>query len=311
MKFSDAAYARATFPEVVDSTIVLASACPVKFFYERCLNLAPHQKSIHLHAGGAFAHFVQITREQFYKEHKTLQQSMLIAMREFINFWGDYEAPENSYKSFENTLAAAFDYFRVYNPASDHIQPLIKSNGDPAVEFTFGIPIPIAHPVTGQPIIYAGRCDMLGLLNGRMKVIVDEKTTYTFTESWAKNFAMRGQFLGYTWSAQQFGEAIRGAIIRGIGIQQKDIKHQEAMLTFPQWQIDRWYVEMLQKVQYLKVCWEKNEWPVNYGDICSSYGGCAMMDLCTSQNPEVWFDTFAVRPWNPLDPINKGASNAS
>lgn len=308
MKFSDAAYARATFPSVVDSTIVLASACPTKFFLERCLNLAPHQKSIHLHAGGAFAHAIQVIREQFYMHGKPLDLAQLEGMRQFINFWGDYESPHKSYKTFENMLAAVFDYFRVYNPETDHVQPLIKADGNPAVEFTFGVPIPVAHPTTGEPIIYAGRCDMLGVLKQKMRVIVDEKTTYSFTEGWSKNFAMRGQFLGYNWAAQQFDIDVRAAVVRGIGIQVRDIKHQEAILTFPQWQIDRWYREMIQKVEYLKDCWVKNEYPVNYGDICSSYGGCAMMDLCTSPRPEAWFDTFAVRPWNPLDPINKGVN---
>lgn len=309
MKFSEKAYARAEFPKVVDSTILLKAACPTKFMYEHCLGLAPHQKSIHLHAGGAFAHAMQIIREQYYKHGKTLEQAQLEGMRQFIEFWGEYEAPFKSYKSFENVLAAVFDYFRIYNPETDHIQPFTKANGDPAVEFTFGIPINIMHPTTGEPLIYAGRCDMIGVLNGRMNVIVDEKTTYTFADGWSKNFAMRGQFLGYTWAAQQFKIDVRAAVVRGVGIQVKDIKHQEAILTYPQWQIDRWYREMLQKVQYLKDCWTNNEYPVNYGDICSSYGGCAMLDLCTSHQPEAWFDTFAVRRWNPLDPVNKGASD--
>jgi hypothetical protein len=40
---------------------------------------------------------------------------------------------------------------------------------------------------------------------------------------------------------------------------------------------------------------------MSYGDACSAYSGCSMMDLCKSPNPEIWLDSFTVRKWNPLD----------
>lgn len=307
MKFSPQTLAEAKFPQVIDSTILLTSACPAKFFYKHCYHLAPQQKSIHLHAGGAFAHGVQTVREKFYRDKLSLERSLLEGMREFINYWGDYEAPEGSYKNFENTLAALFDYFHTYNPETDYIQPFIRSNGAPAVEFTFGIPLPIMHPDSGDPLIYAGRCDMVGVYNN-LVAVVDEKTTYSFNADWSRVFAMRGQFLGYTWAAQQFDMQVNTCIVRGIAIQQRNIKHLEAIFAYPQWQVDRWHLEMLQKVTYLKACWELREFPLNYGDICGSYGGCEMLDLCTSENPEAWFPSFDRREWNPLD---KGVIHAA
>lgn len=305
MKFSDKVLAEAKFPSVLDSSILLTSACPTKFFYKHCYHLAPMQKSIHLHAGGAFAHAVQIVRERFYRDEVDIDRALLDGMREFIKYWGDYDAPVGSYKDFVNTLAAVFDYFMTYNPATDHIQPFRKSDGTPAVEFTFSLPLPILHPDTGEPLIYAGRCDMVGEMRqqANLLTIVDEKTTYSFTADWSRVFAMRGQFMGYTWAAQQYGMPVNLCVVRGIGIQQKSIKHLEAIFSYPQWQIDRWYMEMLQKVQYLVTCWKLKEFPMNYGDICGSYGGCELLDLCTSENPENWFDTFSRFEWNPL---NKG-----
>lgn len=299
MKFSKEVLATAKFPQVLDSTILLTSACPTKFFYKHCLHLAPAQKSIHLHAGGAFAQALQTVREKFYRDNETLERSLFEGMREFIKYWGEYEPPIGTYKDFVNVLSAVFDYFHTYNPQSDYIQPFRRADGSPAVEFTFGIPLPIMHPANGEPLIYAGRCDMIGEYSNLLAV-VDEKTTYSFSADWSKIFAMRGQFLGYTWAAQQFNMPVNLCIVRGIAIQQRSIKHLEAIFQFPQWQIDRWYQEMLQKVVYLKTCWELNEFPLNYGDICGSYGGCEMMDLCTSQNPEAWFNSFEKREWNPL-----------
>lgn len=301
MKFSQSVLDKATFPSVLDSTILLTSACPTKFFYKHCYHLAPMQKSIHLHAGGAFAAAMQTVREKFYRDNLPLEKSLLEGMRAFIMYWGEYEAPEASYKNFENMLAAVFDYFHTYNPETDHIQPFRRSDGSPAVEFTFGVPLPIPHPDTGEPLIYAGRCDMVGVMSQSLLAIVDEKTTYSFAQNWASSFAMRGQFLGYTWAAQQYSMPVNQCVVRGVAIQQRSIKHLEAIFSFPQWQVDRWYMEMLQKVTFLATCWKLKEFPLNYGDICGSYGGCEMMDLCTSQTPENWFDTFAIREWNPLD----------
>jgi hypothetical protein len=300
MKISPSMLARAEFPQVLDSTMLLKSACPIKFFYEHCLNLHPAQKSIHLHAGGAFAHGVEHVRKAFYIHKLSLEESLFVGWREFINYWGDYDAPENSYKDFYNVSAALFDYFHNYNPNNDYVQPLIKHDGSPAVEFTFSIPLPITHPVTGDPLIYAGRCDMVGVYQNAT-CIVDEKTTYTFGYDWSKVFAMRGQFIGYTYAAQQYKMPASMCIVRGIAIQQRSIKHLEAILQFPQWQVDRWYQEALKKVEMLKRCWEEQEFPLNYGDICSSYGGCPMLDLCTSHQPENWFSTFDVHKWNPLN----------
>lgn len=292
--------ADASFPQVLDSTILLTQTCPTKFYYQFCLGLSPAQKSIHLHAGGAFAHGVENVRKAFYIKKLPLDEALFEGWRKFIEYWGDYEAPENSYKSFENVSAALFSYFDHYNPNDDYIQPFVKSNNEPAVEFTFSIPLPINHPDTGEPLIYAGRCDMIGVLQKVSKCIVDEKTSYTFSPDWAKQFNMRAQFLGYTWAAQSFGIDVRICVVRGVAIQQRSIKHLEAILTFPQWQIDRWYQQMLVKVQFLVDCWKKKDFPLNYGDICSSYGGCPMMDLCQSENPSTWYDTYEIRKWSPL-----------
>lgn len=300
MQFPSTMLKNATFPNVIDSTILLSTACPTKFFYQFALGLSPIEKSVHLHAGGAFAHGVEAVRKNFYLKKLSLEDSLIDGWREFMNYWGDYEAPDNSYKDFVNVSAALFDYFHNYNPNNDYIQPFVKSDGTPAVEFTFAIPLPILHPDTGEPLIYAGRCDMLGMYQN-MGCIVDEKTSYSFPAEWAKLFSMRGQFIGYTWAAQQFGFPISMCVVRGVAIQQRSIKHLEAIMQFPQWQIDRWYQEMLVKVQYIVDVWKRKDFPLNYGDICSSYGGCPQLDLCTSQQPEAWLPSFSIRKWNPLD----------
>lgn len=298
-----------TFPSLLDSTMLNSSACPRKFFWQYVLRLAPPRKSIHLHAGGAFADALQVVRLAHFKYGKPQELAILDGVRAFWDYWGDYPEPDKSYKDSINVLAAVIDYFRQYPLETDLVRPFIRENGDPAVEFTFAIPLPIAHPDSGEPILYGGRSDMLGVYQS-LQCIVDEKTTYSFISDWSKQFQMRGQFIGYCWAGQQSGfEKLRHCIVRGIAIQQRDIKHLEAIFEFPQWQIDRWHSQMLMKVQKLVTAYEiwrddpnrhDIAWQFNYGEVCSSFGGCEMMDLCATEDPEIWFPTFAQNTWNPL-----------
>jgi hypothetical protein len=301
---SEEILSRASFPDVLDSSILSTASCPTKFLYQYCLNLSPSVKSVHLHAGGAFAHAVEQVRKSFYLQNEPLDRSLYNGWKALIDYWGTYDdvplEGSGSYKDFINISAALFDYFRNYDPQTDHIQPYRKHDGSPAVEFTFSIPLPINHPESGMPLIYAGRCDMIGIYQGSI-CVVDEKTSYQFPHNWADTFTMRGQFLGYTWAARSFGILANMCVVRGIAIQQKSIKHLEAIIQYPNWQIERWYVEMLRKVQFLVDCWKSKTFPMSYGDACSAYSGCSMMDLCKSPNPEIWLDSFTVRKWNPLD----------
>lgn len=301
-----------TFPHLLDSTMLNASTCGRKFFLEYCQRLAPPQKSIHLHAGGVLAEALQVTRLAFHKYGKSAEASLQDGIRAAIRYWGDYPEPtgqREKYKDFINVAAAIIDYFRQYPLEADPIRPYIRENGDPAIEFTFAIPLPILHPDTGNPLLYGGRSDMVGVYGG-FNCIVDEKTTYSFSSNWTKQFLMRGQFIGYIWAGQQSGMDTEMAVIRGIAIQQREIQHLEyGPFSYPKWQIQRWYEQMLIKVQRMKDAYEDytkhgvvldHAFQLNFGEVCSSFGGCAMLDLCTSENPEVWYSTFIENTWNPL-----------
>jgi hypothetical protein len=303
--------AQASFPQVIDSSILTTYACPTKFFYQYCLNRHPARKSVHLHAGGAFAKGIETVRKAFYLENKPLDQALFDGFRAFTTYWGDYDqtgvSGTGQYKSFENMAMAMFDYFRQYDPRSDHIQPFIKKDGTPAVEFTFAIPLPINHPETGEPILYAGRCDMIGQMKKQV-VLVDEKTAYSIATDWSTPFSMRGQFIGYTWAAKEFGIPASACAVRGISIQVKNIKHVEAIIQFPDHAIQSWHKEMLNKIESLITHWKNKDFPMSYGNECGSFGGCSYLDLCKSANPDMWIDTFDTRKWDPLDLSNIKAS---
>ena len=300
-----------SFPEVVDSTMLVTfDSCAQKFFNEYILCLASVGISPDLHAGGAFAHGLHHARVAFYEHGLNRTESALAATRAFMQYYGDYEAPDNHPKDFVNTLCALLDYFEFYPFDADPIQPIMLANGKPAVEFTFAIPTEVMHPTTNQPIIYGGRCDMLGTYNS-VGVIVDEKTTKAMGPQWAKNWSMRGQFIGYVYAAQYYGYDISTALVRGIAIQKTQYKHMQVIETYSQWQIERWWLHVHEKLNRMVAYWKMQAkysdrsphamWPYSYGDGCSSYSGCPYLHLCTVESPPQWYGDYARRVWNPLE----------
>lgn len=287
------------FPAVIDSTMLTCfRACPMKFYYEYCRRLAPQAISPDLHAGGAFAAGIEAVRNALYQENLALEAALAAGVQALTKYWGSYEPPEGHAKTYVNMTNALFDYFEHYKPETEHVKPYM-TEGRPATEFRIAHPMPVNHPVTGEPLVFAGRFDMLGEVASQL-FVVDEKTTTRFAYNWSRQWALRSQFLGYTWACREQGLPVEGAIVRGIAILKSEFKHLEAMIQMPQWQLDRWYAQTVRDMQRMVHCWTSGWFDMNYGESCSSYGGCQFEILCTAREPELWFGDFKERVWNPL-----------
>lgn len=315
------------FPEVIDSTILAVfDSCSQKFFHEHILCLASSVISPDLHAGGAFAKGIEGARRAFWFEGLSSSAAVEKGWSDLLLQYGDYEPPPkhdgtDHPKDFINTSSAYFDYFRNYPLDSDPIKPYIMAGDRPAIEFTFAIPLPIQHPITGNPLLYGGRLDMIGYYNNVI-AIIDEKTTGQLGAGWESKWRMRGQFLGYSWAAREHGIAAKTAIIRGVAIQKTQVSHLQAIVTIEEWRVADWYQSMLSKVQEMvdrfnawRVRMESGvsaelanrtpyfflPWRKSYAEACEAYGGCLFRDLCTSQDPTIWYSSYRRRIWNPLD----------
>lgn len=313
------------FPRVVDSTMLAClGQCEQKFFNEFVLGIAPYAVSIDLLAGGAFARGLELFRLNHYKHSIPFRDSAAIVFEEFSRFWGDYDPTEyqGEYhaKDFVNIFAALLDYFRVYPMETDELQPLVKTNGEPAVEFTFSIPLELDHPDTGEPLLYGGRCDMIGTHHGVLKV-VDEKTTKNIGDNWARQWNMRGQFIGYVWAARAYGFNVQQALVRGTAMQKTQYVHAEATMIYSNRLIERWYESIHSRLQRAIMKYEIMQemkkdhyraWEFNFGDSCTSYGVCPYATLCQSVHPPEWYGDFDRRIWNPLekDPTKGSASRS-
>lgn len=292
------------FPPNIDSTMMSAfRSCPRKFYHEFILGLRPARVSIDLHAGACFATAMETIYKLVHDDGLDTKTALTRAYGTFLNEWGDFEILKDTPKTCERVWEAVETYVATYAPHTDHVQPA-RVNGLPSYEFSFGIPLDPddgfpTHPVTGEPLVYSGRFDMLGRWANKL-VVRDEKTTTSIGAAWAEQWDLRSQFLGYCWACQQSGLDVDTVVVRGVGILKTKITHVEAIKTYNQFMIERWYDQLRRDLHRLVAMWSDGHFDYNLADACTSYGGCSFRDICSSPSPERWYGNYVVRRWNPL-----------
>ena len=296
------AQAEAYFPQYVDSTMIACfQSCERKFWWTFLRNLVASPPPLHLHAGGAFSAGLCAIRRAYYERGLDEETSLHAGIIAAVLAWGTVEAPEEFPKTLYRVLEALTFYCDTWPLATDPIRPLI-THKKATVEFSFALPLEgTSHPITGDPIIYCGRSDMIGVYNDALW-IDDEKTTTQLGPTWSQKWTLRAQFTGYCWAAGEWGYNIAGSIIRGISfLTNHRYGHAEAITFRPRWQIDRWHRNTVQTLERMIYCWTSGEWRYALADACEAYGGCEFMRLCESEEPESWINPyFTQRVWNPL-----------
>jgi hypothetical protein len=294
-----------TFPSLLDNSAVSSfKKCPTDWKYGSLQSIARKGGNIHLHFGGAYAAGLEAGRKAFYDDDIDEETALTIALDTATKFWGEYEAPEDfsGAKSYERLMGAIVEYFEQYPLSSDIVKPFRLANGKSAVEFTFAIPLPnVKHPVTGDPLLYGGRFDMLAERDGVL-FVEDDKTASQLGSQWMRNWTLDAQFTGYCWAARDFGYPVAGAIIRGLSILKNGYGHAQAITYRPDWQIDRWLASTEHTVRLMIAYWEQGFFPLALDKhACNSYGGCGFSQLCESPNPDSWIAmNYEPRVWNPL-----------
>lgn len=296
--------AKPDFPHVIDNTMRSEyKSCQRSWAWRFLNHRVGALPSVHLHAGGAFAAGLHVARRSFYDEGASPDAAVAAGWRTLIEEYGDFEPTGTRVNKTSHRMGEALvDYFREYPLGQDDLVPVKTATGS-AVEFSFTIPLPIAHPQTGDSILYAGRFDMLGQTPAGQVFVVDEKTTGSLGEYWLTRYALSAQFTGYCWAARQFGYPVTGAIIRGIGILKEKFNHVAIPLMRPEWMVEEWYNQLLRDIGGMIKCWQEWHFEPNFADSCGAYGGCDYLQVC--QVPEFHRDAmlavnYAEREWVPV-----------
>lgn len=297
---------RLPFPSVIDSSLLSHfRACPRSAFLESFEHWKIKGKSVHLHAGAAYARALEVTREAYYGQGLGETDAIALGLAAMIEAYGDFQCPADSAKSLERMLGAFEFHFSEYPLATDAAKPARLPSGQLGIEFSFAEPIDIVHPESGDPLLYSGRFDMIVDYAGGLYGF-DDKTTSSLGASWAKQWDLRSQFTAYTFGARRAGLRLDGFLVRGISILKTKYDTQQAITYRPAWMVDRWYEQMLRDVRRMIECWKSGLWDYNLDESCNSYGGCQFRRVCLAE-PERqanWLaQDFEKRRWDPVSRV--------
>lgn len=292
---------RPLFPHTVDSTVLSTfRSCPQKFFRQYIEHWKSATESVHLVAGGAFAEGIEKARNHFYVEGGSAEDAEAIGLQALIKRYGDFECPPDSAKSLERMCGALEFYFHHYPLGNDGAEPITLASGRRGIEFSFAEPLSINHPITGDPILYTGRSDMIAERAGGI-YIYDEKTTSSLGASWGRQWEMRSQFTGYSWAARKQGIKTQGTIVRGISILKTKYDTLEVPTYRSDYELERWERQAVRDIGRMIDCWLDGYWDYSLDNACNDYGGCAFTSICKESNPEAFLPIkFVKRVWDPL-----------
>jgi hypothetical protein len=296
---------RPSFPEAVDSSMLAAfKSCPQlfrKIYVEQWKS--KEGANVHLTAGGAFAHGLEVARRSFYELNMPAEVAEANGLAALLQRYGSFQCPPDSAKSAERTAGALEFYFDAYPLSNAAGYPILMPGGKRAIEVSFAHPLPIMHPETGLPILYVGRGDQIIQYAGG-NYIEDDKTTSSLGATWSRQWDMRGQFISYTWGFREQGFDVRGVLVRGVSILKTKYDTQEAICNFSTFEVDRWYTELLEWLEDMKRCWALGRWRYNLDHACTEYGGCGFKTVCKSQDETPWLEQyFERRHWDPVTRI--------
>lgn len=296
-----------SFPLLIDNTARSAwVGCPEQFFRQAVQSVRGRGlPSIHLHAGGAFAKGLEVGRRAFYQHQQTQAQAEAAGLTALVEAYGtdtELDPARSGDKSLDGLIRAYESYMLEYPFGVTKLVPLQFPNGEVAVEFNFAIAIPeTVHPETGDPILYGGRFDMVGVYNDQL-FVVDEKTSTSLGERWARQWDLDSQFTGYCWAARGYGHLVAGAIIRGVGLLKTKTTHAEAIIYRPEWQVNRWLDQLIEEIGDMIKAWKRGRYKKTLDKkACDAYSGCPYKTLCETPEPDRWLSThYHVVVWNPV-----------
>lgn len=296
-----------------DSTsLKLATTCLRKYRYQMIDGWASLNPSPHLIFGGHYA-----TALEHYHKRVALGEShdtALVGVIEetMVATW-TYDRAEDgslipetgapwqsfdSVKTRENLIRTIVWYLEEFGP-DDSMQTYILSDGTPAVEYSFKVPL-------DHGFVYSGHIDRLVTYADEVYVTDNKTTKSAISPYFFRNFDLDIQMSGYTFAGRVIYDLpVKGVIIDAAQIAVGFTRFGRAPTMRSVDQLDEWLEETYDTVARARKAYTDENFPRNLTS-CSDYGGCMFREVCSvprAHRESFLRGNFEKRaPWNPAEP---------
>ena len=275
-----------------DATSITAfETCPRYYQLSILEGWEPVNKSVHLIFGGIYAKAL----EQYFKyiavDGMSEEESLRQVVRDTLVETWEHERDESGeripgtgtpWESLHNTktrdtlvrsIVWYFDHF------AEEPAPLIHlSDGTPAVEYSFAIPLDDTY-------VYCGHMDRVVSYGGG-NYVMDQKTSgATITPRYFEQFSPDNQMSGYSWAGKIiFDIPISGVIVDAVQIAVGFSRYERGFVPRSTKILEEWHANTLQVIAEAKIAHETGHYRMNQ-TACGNYGGCQFRKICM-RSPE-------------------------
>ena len=293
------------------TSIKLAEECFYKYKLIMLVGWRSRGGNAHLIFGGVYASAL----EHFHKyraEAIDFDQALINVVREaLIATWiydrdkdgniiqdsGEPWQSDHNTKTRENLIRTIVWYFEQFK--DDPCQTVILSNGKPAVEHSFQLPV-------DDGIIFTGHLDRL-VTYGDNTLIQDQKTTVTtITPRYFLSYNPDSQIAGmYPFAGRAiFKLPIKGVMIDAAQIAVGFSRFERGFIFTDEPSLNEWYDDTMELIKRVQQATRDNHFPRNRSS-CNKYAGCQFRNVC-AHSPVVReqflkADFEQGQRWDPLE----------
>lgn len=247
-----------------------------------------------------------------------------VALKEFDRTyqpWAQVNVQKGDRLEWQNCRTVLEQYMRRGWPEQQGRIQVIRE----LVEVTFELPL-----TPEGDIIYMGRTDAAGYWDGLDVVVLDDKTTGSLNDYWARKWRMESGQSGYVWALREMGYPVVGTVINGIEYKQlpsdptrkcgthkvpyAECRARHAKFGFygpfprePQF-LEEWRADatetarrMAKTLAQAPTLEHARELPMT-GQLTGACGNCEFMDLCLSgRSPALLEANTVEQKWDPRE----------
>lgn len=260
------------------TTIKWAETCPRYYQLSMIEGWHSRASSAHLIFGGHYAtaleHFHKWMAEGMDREQATRE----VVREALINTWErEGEAPgpwtsDHNLKNRDNLIRSIVWYLEQFR--DDAAKPVILSDGKPAVELSFNLPV-------DNDIVFVGHIDRLADYADNL-YIQDQKTTgTTLSARYFEQYSPDTQMSLYTFAGSAvFGIPVKGVMIDAAQIAVGFTRFERGFTFRTSEQLTEWYDSAMYTILKTQELTRENHFPMN-PSACGNYGGCVFRGVCS------------------------------